>query len=62
MESILEDSEAEAESYLTDRVTHVIATEIDHPEIVEAKDLFELPVVSVSFQLKWCPFSEGLVF
>ncbi len=31
-------------------MTHVIATEVDHPEISEAKDLFELPVVSVSMQ------------
>ncbi|XP_072045733.1 PAX-interacting protein 1-like [Amphiura filiformis] len=46
VESLLEESDAEVESYLTDRVTHVIATESDHPEISEAKDLFELPVVS----------------
>lgn len=34
------------ESYLTDRVTHVITEEEDHPEVSEGRDLFELPVVS----------------
>ena len=49
VESHLEKSDACSESYLTDRVTHVIADEDDHPEISEARDLFELPVVTVSF-------------
>ncbi|XP_041467237.1 PAX-interacting protein 1-like isoform X1 [Lytechinus variegatus] len=41
------------ESYLTDRVTHVISEDEDHPEVTEARDLFELPVVSS----KWVSMS-----
>lgn len=42
------DGGASQESYLTDRVSHVIADDDEHPEISEARDLFDLPVVSVS--------------
>jgi len=46
IEELLENCGGVQESYLTDRVTHVIAEEDDHPEISEARDLFDLPVVS----------------
>ncbi|XP_072182001.1 PAX-interacting protein 1-like [Diadema setosum] len=43
---LLEKGGAREESYLTDRVTHVIAQDEDHPEVSEARDLFEVPVIS----------------
>ncbi len=46
IEKLLEDGGANQESYLTDRVSHVIADDDEHPEIIEARDLFDLPVVS----------------
>ncbi|XP_022094041.1 PAX-interacting protein 1-like isoform X2 [Acanthaster planci] len=49
IEKLLQDGGGSQESYLTDRVTHVIAEEDDHPEISEARDLFDLPVVSPSW-------------
>ena len=47
MTDLLENGGGKEESYLTDRVTHVISEDEDHPEVTEARDLFELPVVSV---------------
>ncbi|XP_033638672.1 PAX-interacting protein 1-like isoform X1 [Asterias rubens] len=46
IEKLLMDGGASQESYLTDRVSHVIADDDEHPEISEARDLFDLPVVS----------------
>ncbi|XP_072181998.1 PAX-interacting protein 1-like [Diadema setosum] len=43
---LLEKGGAREESYLTDRVTHVITQDEDHPEVSEARDLFEVPVIS----------------
>ncbi|XP_038053452.1 PAX-interacting protein 1-like isoform X2 [Patiria miniata] len=46
IEELLQAGGGSQESYLTDRVTHVIAEEDDPPEISEARDLFDLPVIS----------------
>lgn len=45
---MLEKGGAHEENYLIKQVTHVITEDDDHPEISEAQDIFDLPVVSVS--------------
>jgi hypothetical protein len=47
--SLLNDGGAKKDSYLSEMVSHVIADDCTQSEYSEAKELFELPVVTVSF-------------
>ena len=42
---------AKQEHYLSEMITHVIAEDTKEDDYLEAKELFELPVVTVRFML-----------
>lgn len=46
--SLLNDGGAKKDSYLSEMVSHVIADDCTQSEYSEARELFELPVVTVS--------------
>ena len=47
VDSLLKDGGGKKHSYLSDMISHVIAGDGDSDEISIAKDLFQLPVVTV---------------
>jgi hypothetical protein len=54
-------------NYLSDNVTHLIGDNPDHHSVSEAVEIYEKPVVTVSYTLVYCPtfsliqlFSESM--
>ena len=52
IKKILVDGGGKLVNYLSDIVTHLIAENADHPDVTEAIEIYEKPVVTVCNRLK----------